>query len=679
LTKPGLASVRPPAEERNSIYAIAETVEGPTAATWATELGRSPTQVEIDALLDPLLDALATLHGAGILHLAIAPEAIRLRHGREPVLTQLLTGAPAAAAGTIYSVKSAASPYQAPELVAGAAAKLGPRSDIYALAGVIYLLLTGKPAPTGTAAAGEIWIPLPIPTAAADFRPEFLQAVATSLAPQPAQRPPTIAALRSLLREAPLEEPSPVEETTATAHAAPGRPAHNNIATPARPSPKPALDRRVPWLAIVVLGGGVLAGLSYLGLRPTFPPPGKIDPRPATTTADNTPVPIAPAAHPSGQEPVSPPPVAEPQKTGDGQAASVASQDPPVAAPPGADISHRIGSETDRGELLRIAEAAPAYRDAVEERLLALGFLRLKSYDQTLWVRPGDGESFRECAGCPDMIALPAGSFRMGSPSTEAGRQEDEDDTAGPGGQPVTVTIMRPFAIGRYEVTRAQFAAFIEETGYKVAGGCYVREGGRQLRPQLSWSAPGFAQNENHPVACVSWEDADSYAQWLGTKTGNTYRLLTEAEWEYAARGGSAARFSFGDEAAGICEYGNGADQTAGIAFPDWTVAPCRDGFPYTAPAGTFKPNPFGLYDMHGNLWEWVADCQSDSLRHLSSPDAAGGARPACTADTPRVLRGGSWSDPPERLRSAARIAGPPTTHDQIVGFRIGRSLEPGK
>jgi formylglycine-generating enzyme required for sulfatase activity len=206
-----------------------------------------------------------------------------------------------------------------------------------------------------------------------------------------------------------------------------------------------------------------------------------------------------------------------------------------------------------------------------------------------------------------------------------------------------------------------------------------VREGGRQLRPQLSWSAPGFAQNENHPVACVSWEDADSYAQWLGTKTGNTYRLLTEAEWEYAARGGSAARFSFGDEAAGICEYGNGADQTAGIAFPDWTVAPCRDGFPYTAPAGTFKPNPFGLYDMHGNLWEWVADCQSDSLRHLSSPDAAGGARPACTADTPRVLRGGSWSDPPERLRSAARIAGPPTTHDQIVGFRIGRSLEPGK
>jgi formylglycine-generating enzyme required for sulfatase activity len=278
------------------------------------------------------------------------------------------------------------------------------------------------------------------------------------------------------------------------------------------------------------------------------------------------------------------------------------------------------------------------------------------------------------------MIALPAGSFRMGSPSTEAGRQEDEDDTAGPGGQPVSVTIAQPFAIGRYEVTRAQVAAFIQETGYKMAAGCYVREGGRQFRPQLSWTAPGFAQNDSHPVACVSWEDADSYVQWLSTKTGNTYRLLTEAEWEYAARGGTATRFSFGDEDVGICEYGNVADQTANIAFPDWTVAPCRDGFPYTAPAGSFKPNRFGLYDMHGNVWEWVADCQSDSLRHLaSSPAAAGGASPACTPDTPRVLRGGSWSDPPERLRSAARIAGPPTAHDQIVGFRVARSLEPGK
>jgi formylglycine-generating enzyme required for sulfatase activity len=656
-----------------------EAIEGPTLAAWATALGRSPSQSEIDALLAPLLDGLAASHHAGLFDLAITPETIVMRHGREPVLTQLRAGAPATAEGATRSIAPVASPYLAPELAAGDAAKPGPRSDIYALAGVVYFLLTGKPPPTSTAAAGEIWIPPAIPTAGADFRPEFLQAIAMSLAPQPSQRPPTVAALRSLLLELPPDEPSSLDQTAGASQTAPGRPGHIAAAIPERLSPRPEPGRRVPWLAIVVLGGGVLAGLSYLGLRPTFPPPGKIDPRPTTVTVDDAPVPITPAEHPPGREPAPPPAVPEPQKTVTESAAQIASQEQPLASAPVPDPSQRIASETDRRELLRIAEEAPANRNAVEERLLALGFLRLKSYDQTFWVRPGDGESFRECADCPDMIAVPAGSFRMGSPSTEAGRQEDEDDTPGPGGKPVAVTIARPFAIGRYEVTRAQFAAFIQDTGYKVAAGCYVREGGRQFRPQLSWTNPGFAQDENHPVACVSWEDADSYAQWLSTKTGNAYRLLTEAEWEYAARGGSATRFSFGEEDAGICAYGNSADQTAGITFPDWTVAPCRDGFSYTAPAGSFKPNPFGLYDMHGNLWEWVENCQSDSLRHLSATDPAGGAGPACAPDTPRVLRGGSWSDPPERLRSAARIAGPPTAHDQIVGFRIGRSLEPGR
>lgn len=297
-----------------------------------------------------------------------------------------------------------------------------------------------------------------------------------------------------------------------------------------------------------------------------------------------------------------------------------------------------------------------------------------------VWLRPGRDESFSECDDCPEMIALPVATFLMGSPASEPGRQEDEDDTPGPGGNPVSVAIARPFAIGKYEVTRGQFAAFVKATGYRVEPGCYAREGRRQLRPELSWTAPGFEQDDRHPAACVSWRDAVAYVRWLSATTAAGYRLLTEAEWEYAARGGSTGRFGFGDKDVDICKYGNGADLTSREADPDWLAALCRDGFRFTAPVGSFMPNEFGLYDMHGNVWEWVEDCQSESLRHLSRPEASGtaGANRWCASDTPRILRGGSWSDPPQRLRSAARIAGPPGVRDYIVGFRVARTLEPG-
>ena len=151
-------------------------------------------------------------------------------------------------------------------------------------------------------------------------------------------------------------------------------------------------------------------------------------------------------------------------------------------------------------------------------------------------------------------------------------------------------------------MTCGQFATFVSETGYKVQPGCYAHEGGRKFLPQLSWSNPGFEQNDQHPVTCVSWEDALAYVHWLRAKTGSPYRLPSEAEWEYAARGGSTARFSYGDDDATLCQYANGADQTAKAMFPDWRTAPCRDGNVYTAPTGTYMPNKFGLYDMHGNV-----------------------------------------------------------------------------
>jgi formylglycine-generating enzyme required for sulfatase activity len=408
---------------------------------------------------------------------------------------------------------------------------------------------------------------------------------------------------------------------------------------------------RVPWLLILLLGGGILAGLTYLGLRPTLPPPKH-------TPGERT----SPLADPNPQHAVE-------------ERASLPRDTADAIPTP----LQRIAQMTDRSDLLLLADTQPAYRDAIDARLVALGYVRLVKRGIVSWLRPGRDESFAECDECPEMVALPAATFVMGSPVTQPGRRDDEDDTPGPRGKPVSVTIAVPFAVGKYEITRGQFAAFVHATGYRVEPGCYGREGNRQLRLELSWSSPGFEQDENHPVTCVSWRDAAAYAEWLSGQTGARYRLPTEAEWEYAARGGSDARYAFGDKEVQICRFGNGADVTSRQTDPDWLAAPCRDGFQFTAPVGSFLPNAYGLYDMHGNVWEWVEDCQSDSLRALAGQESSTGAatHAVCSGDAARILRGGSWSDPPQRLRSAARIAGPPDIRDNIVGFRIARTLAP--
>ena len=146
-----------------------------------------------------------------------------------------------------------------------------------------------------------------------------------------------------------------------------------------------------------------------------------------------------------------------------------------------------------------------------------------------------------------------------------------------------------------------------------------------ELQEGRSWRDPGFAQTGSHPAACLNWNDAQAYAKWLSGKTGKVYRLLSEAEWEYSARGqtqpGNYPRYFFGDSEADFCKYGNGADQTAQKQIPgvkDWTVLPCSDGYAYTSPVGSFRPNAFGLFDMAGNVWEWVEDGYHDTYRRSS-------------------------------------------------------------
>jgi formylglycine-generating enzyme required for sulfatase activity len=289
-------------------------------------------------------------------------------------------------------------------------------------------------------------------------------------------------------------------------------------------------------------------------------------------------------------------------------------------------------------------------------------------------VIPGSGQSFRDpladgspCPMCPEMVAVPKGSFTMGSPSGEQGRRADE-------GPARFVSIAQPFAIGKYLVTRAEFAAFAGDAGYNPAGGCDVWNGSDWVtQSKRSWQSPGFDQDDRHPVVCVSWSDAKTLAAWLSAKTGRSYRLPSEAEWEYAARAGTTTPYYFGSDDREFCRYGNGADATLKKNYPNYsTVLACDDGYLFTAPVGSFLPNAFGLYDMHGNAWEWIEDCYHDGF--AGAPADGSAWRGNCTR---RVVRGGSWASFPRTLRSASRASNPQDARRDQWGIRLARSIAP--
>ena len=245
----------------------------------------------------------------------------------------------------------------------------------------------------------------------------------------------------------------------------------------------------------------------------------------------------------------------------------------------------------------------------------------------------GKGEVFRDCAHCPEMVVVTEGSYRMGSPSAQAGRWEDE-------GPRHRVTIPGPFAVGRHEVTFAEFDACHRD------GGCSHAPG------DAGWGRGA------RPVIHVSWKDAKEYVGWLSEKTGRPYRLLSEAEWEYAARAGTDSSYYWGEEP------GKGHANCSRCGS-DWDSKK-------TSPAGSFSPNGFGLFDMLGNVWEWVEDCGHRNYEGAPADGSAWVRRGDCRF---RMLRGGSWEDAPNRVRSAFRHWEPDDTRNDVIGFRVATTL----
>ena len=260
------------------------------------------------------------------------------------------------------------------------------------------------------------------------------------------------------------------------------------------------------------------------------------------------------------------------------------------------------------------------------------------------------GTVFKDCPGCPELVVIPAGTFEMGSPPDEKGRYSNE-------GPVRTRTIPTAIAIGTQELTRGAFRRFVETTAYDTGRSCWTYERDRWAdRSQRTWRNPGYDQTDDHPVVCVNWRDAKRYVSWLSTQTGHTYRLPTEVEWEYAARARTTTAYYWGDKTQ--CGYANAADQSTTLY---WRAA-CDDGHRYTAPKATYLPNPFGLFDVLGNVWEWTADCWTEQY---------GVTPPICTM---RVLRGGSRYVSWAGIRSAHRYPVDPSSRNQNTGFRIARS-----
>lgn len=324
-------------------------------------------------------------------------------------------------------------------------------------------------------------------------------------------------------------------------------------------------------------------------------------------------------------------------------------------------------------------------------RLAGIAALALCAVAQPASARPTGaapakaGHHFRDCASatCPEMVVIPPGAFTMGATGGEEGRPE---------GARHDVRIAYSFAVGTREVSNAEYARFIADSGYRPSGGCRSYDGATNtvaVRPDADFRHPGTGAGDgapNVPAACISWTDAKAYVAWLSHHTGKPYRLLSEAEWEYVARAGSQAEYPWGDKPEDGCGFANTLDRkgaasgvlavfggTPDAAHPAVVEAACDDGYAGAAPGGHFRANAFGVQDMIGNVWEWVEDCY---VAPYSADVPTDGRAYQVAGECPRrAVRGGSWITAPFRNRVAWRGRDPENLVTWIFGFRVARDL----
>ena len=268
----------------------------------------------------------------------------------------------------------------------------------------------------------------------------------------------------------------------------------------------------------------------------------------------------------------------------------------------------------------------------------------------------------------PDMVVIPSGQFVMGGVSGNE--------------QPKHKVLIRSFKLSKYETTVKEFRQFVEATGYQIRPICWVwqditseHDWGINIH-KGDWKTPKYAPSDNHPVMCVTWEDAKAYAKWLSEETNKAYRLPSEAEWEFAARAGASTDYYFGNDSSKLCEYGNILDISGSRALKrDYEVnkggVVCDDGAEYTSAVGKYKPNAYGVYDMIGNVGEYTLDCEHSDYN--SAPTDGSAWVGDCNKGNPMIIRrGGAYGTNANAVRSAHRAHAGTTNPSSLgEGFRL--------
>ena len=682
---PNIVQVQHFFQAHGTAYIVMEYVEGETMSALLKRCGRL-TEVELKGILLPLLSGLGKVHEAGILHRDIKPDNIVLRADGSPVLVDF--GAARQAVGSRSRPLTAVlTPGYAPIEQYSETSEQGSYTDIYALGAVLYYGLTGEVLQSATERVLEDRV---LVLSAVEYRgisQGFLAGIDAALKLRPEGRPVSLESWRRVLVESGR---SSQEAPVAVSGGDEALGAHGPVGTG---------DSSRRWgiraLLLVVLVVYVISasewmsvygpekGLALTGTAVVQEPVQEEAPQASAESpaeqfkeapADAEVTRLLAAAEadlaarrltrPAGNnawekyrrvlelEPAHPEALAGLERV--------------VKSYRGLFDEALAQGEFDRaaGYLARIGELNP------DSPLLAQGERRLAAARREEGERQAAEARARELAG--EMVDIPGGTFRMGDLNGDG-----EDDE-----KPVHSVTVPPFKLGKYEVTVGQFRRFVLASGYRtdaernVGGkeGCYTLENKTRNEwgwtPGRSWRDLEYPIEDEQPVVCVAWNDAQAYLDWLSAETGEAFRLPSEAEWEYAVRAGSETLYHFGDEVTRLCDYGNVADTTELPNGNTWTnQADCNDSAVFPTAVGSYRPNAFGLYDMHGNVWEWAEDCWNDSYAGAPA-DGSAWTSGNCSL---RVFRGGSWGATPRNLRSAKRDWAARSHRIDDVGFRLAQ------
>jgi formylglycine-generating enzyme required for sulfatase activity/serine/threonine protein kinase len=667
FSHPNLITVHRFFEAHDTAYFVMEYAQGQTLAQILKREQTLPFDRLRDVLL-PILNGLAQVHRGGVLHRDIKPDNIMLRADGTPVLIDF--GAARLTLGSktrsILSVLTAG--YAPLEQYGSAGSNQGPWTDIYALGAVTYRAITGKkPADAVNRVHADPQVPASV-AGQGKYPVEFLEAIDWSLSVIPEHRPRTVEEWRDALEgktRVPDEARAAIAAATAHLPAADddgveksswerlaesaarefaefsGEIPASHADTPSAPQrlssitrslsmvPDAAPAQRTTWIAAAVMLALVLGLFEYvIHSNMTAPPP----PQPGAAPEVAPAIPEAPLGQKLDTTLTGLPPP---------DAVIEAPAPPPTSAMPATEA--KLVPET-KPAATPTDLATPAAPPKAKAPKAAKGEPAIeplkKSAPAGAVSKLAAGAQFSDCDQCPPMVVLAPAAFTMGAPLEPSTNSWER-----PAHQ---VKLKRPFAIATHEVTVAQWKACASR------GACVAQNAGRDAGAL--------------PVTDVSWDEVQAYIAWLSKTTGRKYRLPSEAEWEFAERGGTTASRFWGDDRGEQCAYANGADQSArDVVDKGLRVALCDDHFARLAPVGSFTANAFGLFDMLGNAWEWTQDCWHDTFVDAPVDGSAIDAKECPT----RVIRGGSWRAKPESLRSYSRGLSTPDHRGDDLGFRV--------